>query len=80
MSLNRYKLPIIPEPRVVSGRDFDQPTVVEYDEVIYDYNTRRYITLSQQQEIYKLKDELKKQSEEKKRKLKNIIGYYYKRT
>ena len=76
---DRWKMPIIPAPSVRSGHDFDTPTVTEYDEVIFDYRTNRYLTLSQQKEIYALQDELKKQNEEKKMKLKNIIGYYYKR-
>lgn len=75
----RWKIPIVPPPRVRSSHDFDSPTITEYDEVIFDYNTNRYLTLSQQKEIYMLQDELKKQKEDKKRKLKNIIGYYYKR-
>ena len=80
MSLSRpYKLPIPQAPRVISGYDFDTPTVTEYDEVVFDYRTNRYLTLSQQKEIYALQDEIKKQKEEKKQKLKNIIGYFYKK-
>lgn len=80
MSLNRYKLPIIPIPSVVKMDSMSsQPTKVEYDEVIYDYNSRRYLTLSQQQEIQELQAELVKQKEQKKRELKSIIGYFYKK-
>lgn len=79
MSLNRYKLPIIPPPQVRIGYDFDTPQVVEYDEVIFDYRTNRYLTLSQMRENEALRDELKKQQEQKKKKLEHIIGYYYKR-
>ena len=74
-----HRLPIVPIPTVKHGYDFGEYTKLEYDEVRYDYNTNRYITLSQEQEIYRLKDQLDKQNEEKRRKLDNIIGYYYKR-
>jgi len=78
MSLNKpYKLPIPQAPRIISSYNFDIPTVMEYDEVIFDYRTNRYLTLSQEKEIYRLTDELKKQKELKRQNLRNIIGYYY---
>jgi hypothetical protein len=77
MALGRYKLPIIPEPRVVRG-DFDQPTPIEYDEVIYDYRTNRYLTLSQQNEIDRLQKELEIKEKKRNDSVKSIIGYFYK--
>ena len=79
MSLNRYKLPIIPEPSFRKSNEFDLPTMASYDEVIFDYRTNRYITLSQEREIYRLNDELKKQKEKAQSKLQNIVAYFYKR-
>ena len=76
---DRWKVPIVPAPTIRRGEDYDTPQVTEYDEVIFDYRTNRYLTLSQQKEIYELKDQLAKQTEEKKQNLKSIIGYYYKR-
>ena len=76
---DRYKVPIVPTPTVRRSEDYDTPQITEYDEVIFDYHSNRYLTLSQQKEIYELKDQLAKQKEEKKQNLKNIIGYYYKR-
>lgn len=77
MDIKSWKIPLANEPTIQTG-EFDVPTVVKYDEIIYDYRTRRYLTVSQEQEIYKLKDQLNKQQEEKRQKLKHLIGYYYK--
>lgn len=78
MSLNSWKLPIVPKIRKVQDID-DVPDVAQYEEVIYDYNTMTYKTMSQQREINELKKQIQNDKEEKIRKLKNIIGYYYKR-
>ena len=79
MSLSSHKLPIIPHAKVRSVHGFEAPDMIEYDEVVFDYNTNRYLTLSQQRENDALRDEIKKQKEKKKKKLEHIIGYYYKR-
>jgi len=78
MLIRRYKLPIIPESKVRSGYDFYQPSEMEYDEVIFDPRTNRYLTLSQQNEIEKLKKELEEKQKDRNEKLKSIIGYFYK--
>lgn len=78
MSLNRHKLPIIPPVKVRTGYDYDTPAVMEYDEVIFDYKTNRYLTLSQMRENEMLREELKQQKDKKKKRLEHIIGYYYK--
>jgi hypothetical protein len=53
---------------------------MEYDEVIYDPRTRRYLTLSQQNEIEELRKKLQDKEIERINKVKNIIGYFYKRS
>lgn len=78
MELNRYKLPIVPMPTVRNGYDFDQPSVMKYDEVIFDYRTNRYLTLSQQNEIENLRKELEEKKKQRNESVKSIIGYFYK--
>lgn len=74
-----WKYPVPNQPKFVKDYDFSTPTQVQYDEVVFDYNTNSYITIGQQLEIQRLKAELKVKNETKRQKLKNIIGYYYKR-
>ena len=52
---------------------------MQYDEVIFDYRTNRYLTLSQQNEIEQLRKELETKKKGERSKLESIIGYYYKR-
>ena len=75
MSLSNYRLPI---PKVAKVGNIN-PEQLEYDEVIYDYNSNRYLTLSQMRENEALRKQLELQKVEKRRNLENIIGYYYKR-
>lgn len=63
----------------IQRRGEGETSKVEYDEVIYDYQSDRYLTRHQQEEIKKLKMELEQKKIDKRNKLKNIIGYYYKR-
>lgn len=79
MAFGSYKMPIIPPPRVRSGYDFDTPTRMEYDEVIYDPRTNRYLTLSQEKEIERLNKELEEKKVERRKDLENIIGYFYRK-
>lgn len=58
----------------------DMPrTQPEYDEYYYDPRTMSYTKIENPHEIERLKKELEKQKKDKELKLKNIIGYYYKR-
>ena len=81
MSLNNWKtkLSICPTPQVRSVCDFGVPSRMEYDEVIFDPRTNRYLTLSQEREIERLKKELEEKEEIRNEGIKNIIGYFYKR-
>lgn len=66
-------------PQVRIGYDYNTPDCVDYEEVIFDYKTNRYLTLSQEREIQRLNKQLQEVNVEKKKKLEHIIGYYYKR-
>lgn len=74
-----YRLPRVPPPTVRNGYDFDSPSVMEYDEVIYDPRTNRYMTLSQQNEIYQLQQQLAEKKKDERSKLDSIIAYFYNR-
>lgn len=78
MAYGRIKLPHMPEITIRNGNDFDQPTNMGYDEVIYDHNTRRYLTLSQQTEIEKLKKQLEEKIKNRNDSVQSIIGHFYK--
>lgn len=79
MAITRNYLPIIPIARRQTEGGFNMPEKTKYDELVFDYKTNRYITLSQQREIDSLRHRLSEQKEQKKKELQNIIGYYYKR-
>lgn len=68
-------------PQQVTIANFgDMPSAQpEYDEYYYDPRTMSYTKIENPHEIERLKKELEKQKKEKELKLKNIIGYYYKR-
>lgn len=78
MVFSRTMLPIIPLPTVQNSRNFDQISEIKYDEVIFDHRTNRYLTLSQQQEIDRLKKELEEKKKLRNDSVKSIIGYFYK--
>ena len=65
-------------PFVANSMDMP-PTHIEYDEYYYNINTMCYTKIENPHEIEKLKKELAQKKKEKQDKLKNIIGYYYKR-
>jgi hypothetical protein len=52
--------------------------VMEHDEVIFDYKTNRYLTMSQQKEISELKNQLEEKKKSRNESVKSIIGYFYK--
>ncbi len=80
MAYSNYKLPIIPLPKVHRvGDDRDIPTQVEYDEVIYNYNTMTYETLSQRNQIQQLRQELEEKEKQRVKNIKSIVGYFYKK-
>jgi len=79
MAYSNYKLPKIPPPRVHRIGDGEITSQVEYDEVIYNYNTMTYETLSQRNQIIQLQNELAEKKKDTRDKLKSIIGYFYKR-
>jgi len=51
----------------------------EYEEVYYDWNTMTYKTKSQEIENQILQNKLRMKEEDRKKSLKSIIGYFYKR-
>lgn len=70
----------VPKPVELTIRNsVDLPTVEEYDEYYYDPRRMNYVKIENPHEIDRLKKELAQQKKEKEIKLKNIIGYYYKR-
>jgi len=73
-----YRLPIIPEPKIMKGDEFDKTSVMEYDEIMFDPRTNRYLTLFQQKEINNLKKELEEKKKACDKSIKSIIGYFYK--
>ena len=75
-SIIRIAKPCIPS--VANSMDMP-PTHIEYDEYYYNPNSMSYTKIENPHEIEKLKKELAQQKKEKELKLKNIIGYYYKR-
>ena len=68
----------MPEVTVRNGYDFDTPSVMGYDEVIFDPRSNRYLTLSQQNEIETLRKELEEKKKQRNDSIKSIIGYFYK--
>lgn len=77
MSLNKIiKLPIVPMARISDGITRNE---MSFDEVIYDYNTMSYKTKSQQIEIENLQKQLLEKDIKRKKDLKNIVSYFYKR-
>lgn len=72
------KIAVPPQASIANAEDM--PTAqLEYDEYYYDPRIMGYSKIENPHEIRRLKNELEKQKKEKELKLKNIIGYYYKR-
>ena len=72
----------VPQQATIANANYsiDMPTTQpEYDEYYYDPRTMNYTKIENPHEIDRLKKELEKQKKDKELKLKNIIGYYYKR-
>jgi hypothetical protein len=75
MALESWKMPNMRQPQVRIYHADDMPvSVMEYDEVYYDYNRNCYTTRHQTEEI----KQLEKMLEEKERDTKNLIAYYFK--
>ena len=71
---------IAKQQEMTIASSIDMPTAqIEYEEYYYNPNSMSYTKIENPHEIERLKKELVQQKEEKKRKLQNIIGYYYKR-
>ena len=72
-----YRIPLPQQARVITNGDI--PTNIEYDEVYYDHNTMSYKTASQERQNQILRLEIENKKQERKKSLKSIVGYFYKR-